>query len=76
MNTWVIIGGSAVLVLLAIAIGLLSDRQSREQAWRRIATERRRNWENRQAITSIVRRCRVPDCPLRTFLDASSDDLE
>lgn len=75
MNTLVITGGLVALVVLAITIGVASDRQSREQAWRRIAAERRRNWETRQAMARLARRCRKSDCPLRELIDQPSNPV-
>ena len=42
----VVLAGLAVIVLTAIVLGVTESRQS--EAWRRIATERRRAWERRQ----------------------------
>ncbi len=48
MTTLVIVGGLALLVIIAVLLGVpLVDRESRRQAWRRIAAERRRNDEQR-----------------------------
>lgn len=51
MNLIVIVLGVAVLLVIAIIIGVAVDRQSRDRAWRRIAYERRRNWEERHALS-------------------------
>ena len=42
----VIVAGVAFIVLVAIAVGSTDSVQA--PAWRRIARERRRNWEARQ----------------------------
>lgn len=69
MNIIVILIGLAGLVILAIIIGTMADRQSRQQAWRRIAVERRRNHEHHRDLRELITRCRKADCPLRTALD-------
>ncbi|MFC5951703.1 hypothetical protein ACFQH9_25905 [Pseudonocardia lutea] len=43
----VVLVGLGVLAVLGVVVGVLDAARSR--AWRRIAAERRRNWENRQA---------------------------
>jgi len=62
MDLTVIVLGVVVLVVIAIIIGRAADRQSRAAAWRRIARERRRNWEQRQALSDGPS-CRNPNCP-------------
>ncbi|GAA1870886.1 hypothetical protein GCM10009836_59460 [Pseudonocardia ailaonensis] len=42
--------GLGVLAVIGIVVGVTDAAQSR--AWRRVAAERRRNWEARQAVTS------------------------
>ena len=74
MNGAVIGVGLVALVILASAIGVASGQQSRNQAWRRIAAERRLNWENRQRLERLVRSCRRPDCPLRELFDPPPED--
>lgn len=62
MNVTIIVLGVAVLVVIAITIGRVADRQARDEAWRRIARERRDIWEQRQAL-SAGPACQNPDCP-------------
>lgn len=50
MNLAVVISGVVVIVVITIIIGLAADRRSRDEAWRRIARARRRNWEQSQAL--------------------------
>ena len=46
---WVVAGfGFACLVVLALLVGRALDRQAREDAWHRIATSRRTNFEQRR----------------------------
>jgi hypothetical protein len=64
----VIVGGLAGLVVVAVGIGLAGQegRAGRDRAWREIATERRRNWEERRRIEQLhdeLELCR--GCPLR-----------
>jgi hypothetical protein len=73
MTTTVIIGLLA-LVILAITVGTTTaDRRSQEQAWRRIAAERRGVREHRQDLQQLLTRCRTPDCPLRALLDPPAE---
>ncbi len=56
---YVVVGGLGLLVGLATAIGLLSDRQARNSAWNRIAAGRRliaerlRELEQRELTLSV-----------------------
>lgn len=43
-----ILVGLATLVVIAVVVGITDARNDR--AWRRIAAERRHNWELRQAV--------------------------
>ncbi len=67
MNVGTILIGLVVLVLIAGAIGLANrEAAGRERAWREIAAERRRNWEERrrlQEVAETIDQCR--DCPTR-----------
>jgi hypothetical protein len=63
----VVIGGLVALVVIAVGIGLAGreDRVGRDRAWRDIAHERRRNWEERRRLEQLhaeLELCR--DCPL------------
>jgi hypothetical protein len=42
----VIIAGIGLILIIAIIVGIVDARQA--SVWRRIAAERRRNWEARQ----------------------------
>jgi hypothetical protein len=42
----VIVGGVAFIVVVALVVGIVDS--VRAPAWRRVAAERRRNWEARQ----------------------------
>lgn len=46
MITLIVIGVAALTVIAAL-IGLVAERDARAAAWRRIAEERRWNWEQR-----------------------------
>lgn len=61
----VIVLGLAILAILAILVGKTVDRQARDEAWRRIAAERRRNSERRRDLDDTRPPCSNPDCPLR-----------
>ena len=52
MDVGVVLIGLVLLLLLAGAIGLSGrdEWRHRDRAWRRIATERRRNWEERRLL--------------------------
>jgi hypothetical protein len=68
MDTGVIVGGLLLLVLVAVAIGLIGgdEHTARARAWRDIARERRRNWEERRETEELLQtidRCRA--CPFR-----------
>lgn len=65
----VIVVGLAVLVLLSVLAGL-ADRQSQDNAWRRIAGERRKLWEERHGSDPWT--CPIPRCPLRDHLDGDA----
>jgi hypothetical protein len=68
MDVGVVLIGLAVLALLAGAVGLSSRDESvgRDRAWRDIATERRRNWEERQRLRCLLETLdRCHDCPYR-----------
>lgn len=72
MDLTVTLIGLAVLVGLAVIIGLAqsADRGARNRAWRGIAAERRRCWEERQRLqqlTETIQRCR--NCPFRRRTD-------
>ncbi len=77
MNIAVIVGGLALLVLLALVIGLMNadERGARNRAWRGIARERRHNWEERRRnreLRESLDCCR--DCPFR--VPQPEDDQE
>jgi hypothetical protein len=42
----VIVGGIGLIVVIAVVVGIVDAAHA--SAWRRIAAERRRNWEARQ----------------------------
>jgi hypothetical protein len=65
MDLYVIVFGVVLLAGLAVAVGLagVTHRRSATLAWRAIAQERRRIWEERQRIPEGDDRCR--DCPYR-----------
>jgi hypothetical protein len=68
MDYTFVIVGVLVLIALAVAVGFAraADGSARGDAWRRIAAERRRNWEHRQWIreaADVANPCR--DCPFR-----------
>jgi hypothetical protein len=45
----IVLVGFGVLAVIGVVVGILDAAQAR--AWRRVAAERRRNWEVRQAAT-------------------------
>lgn len=52
-----IVSGLGLVLVTAILIGLLlSERESQQHAWRRIAAERRRNHEQRQWLRDVAHR--------------------
>jgi hypothetical protein len=61
----VIVIGIVVLVGLAVAIALVGvvQRRSIVRAWRVIAVERQRNWEERRRLVEAADGCR--GCPYR-----------
>lgn len=64
MDGSLIITGIALLVLLAMAVGVL---RAEERASRDIARSRRHNWEERrrtQELLEAMEKCR--DCPFRS----------
>ena len=61
----VVFGGLGLLAVLAVVIGLRSDREARAAAWLRIATARRLNAENRREIEQLA-----------VLLDVREGDLE
>ena len=74
MDGVVIVVGLALLAVLAVTIGRVTrdGYGGTDRAWRAIAAERRRNWEERQRLQrqqTELRRCRY--CPFR---DAPPDD--
>jgi hypothetical protein len=46
----IVLVGLGVLAVMGVVVGILDAAQAR--AWRRVAAERRRNWEVRQAASS------------------------
>jgi hypothetical protein len=77
MDVGVVVVGLAVLLLLAVAVGLRKQDEglARERAWREIAEERRRNWEERRHLEDLrtdLELCR--DCPYRAHPDGRPDD--
>ena len=62
----VILGGVAFIVVVAIVVGIVDAFQA--PAWRRIAAERRENWEARQL------ELHGPGPQQRPWHDASWDD--
>lgn len=66
LNVVVTVIGVVVLVGLAVAIGLVGvvQRRSIVRAWRAIAVERQRNWEERRRLALVADTCR--DCPYRS----------
>lgn len=72
MDVGVVLIGLLVMALLAGAVGLSSRDESvgRDRAWRDIATERRRNWEERQRLHGLLETLdRCQDCPYRPRAD-------
>jgi hypothetical protein len=71
MDVGVIVVGLAALAVLAVTIGRLTrdGYGGTERAWRAIAAERRRLWEERLQLRAEIDRCR--DCPFR---DTPPDD--
>ena len=65
MDLYVIMFGVIFLVGLAVAAGLagVTHQRSVTRAWRAIALERQRVWEERRRILESIERCR--DCPYR-----------
>jgi hypothetical protein len=65
MDLYVIVFGVVLLAGLAVAVGLagVAHRRSAARAWRAIAAERQRNWEERRRLAESAERCR--DCPYR-----------
>lgn len=65
MDLYVIVFGVVLLAVLAVVVGLagVAHRRSAAWAWRAIAQERHRIWEERQRILESDDRCR--DCPYR-----------
>ena len=65
MDLYVIVFGVVLLVGLAVAVGLagVTHQRSVTRAWRAIALERQRVWEERRRFREGVERCR--DCPYR-----------
>ncbi|GAA4704051.1 hypothetical protein GCM10023215_49570 [Pseudonocardia yuanmonensis] len=45
----IVLVGLGALAVIGVVVGILDAAQAR--AWRRVAAERRRNWEMRQAAT-------------------------
>jgi hypothetical protein len=71
MNLSVIVLGVALLVVLGAVVGLAgaAERHGLAGAWREIARERRRNWEDRRhnlEILEEIRKCET--CPFRSKL--------
>lgn len=66
MDLYVVVIGVVVLIGLAVAIGLAGvvQRRSIVRAWRAIAVERQRNWEERRRLVRAADSCR--DCPYRS----------
>jgi len=48
------VAGIAFIILVAAVVGIMDVMQAR--TWRRIAAERRENWEARQAIQRVATR--------------------
>ena len=70
MDGGVIVIGLALLTVLAVTIGRITrdGYGGTERAWRAIAAERRRIWEEHQRIRQLhdeLDRCR--DCPFRNW---------
>ena len=65
MDLYVAVIGVVLLVGLAVAVGLAGVVHQRgvTRAWRAIALERQRIWEERRRFEDSVDRCR--DCPYR-----------
>lgn len=53
MIIMLILAGVGALAVIAMVVGVIDARRSHE--WRRIAAERRYNWELRQALTARSR---------------------
>jgi hypothetical protein len=68
MSIGLIVVGVALLVVVAVVIGLAQreERIARDRTWREIAHERRELWEERRRLEALVAElamCR--GCPLR-----------
>jgi hypothetical protein len=67
VNVAVVVVGLAILLALALAVGILrAEEISQEGAWRRIATARRRIHEEEERLRELdeaLDRCR--NCPFR-----------
>ena len=63
MDASLIVAGIALMVVLALAAGVL---QAEERAWRDVARARRRNWEERQRTHELLGFDReVPELPVQ-----------
>jgi hypothetical protein len=76
MDVGVIVVGLAVLAVLAATIGRITrdGYGGTERAWRAIAAERRRNWEERQRLLQL--RNEVRACWYCPFRDSPPDDRD
>ena len=63
MNLMIVYLGVALLIGLAVAIGMV-DRQARNSAWRRIAAARRNHHHREQALRHCLTSPRCADCPI------------
>jgi hypothetical protein len=67
MNFVVILGGLAVLVCVALLIGLVESR-ALDAAWRRLAASHRDRDERDGALVPCLRSPRCPQCPVDRYL--------
>jgi len=67
VNLMIVIGGLALLVALAVAIGT-ADTYARRAAWRRIASVRRVEHDRALAVRRCLASPRCPRCPIDRHL--------
>ncbi len=66
MNLVIVLGGLAILIGLAVSIGVV-DNKARDRAWRRIAHARRDQQERERMLRQCLESPRCARCPIDRY---------
>ncbi|MGH3788124.1 MAG: hypothetical protein ACRDRG_16605 [Pseudonocardiaceae bacterium] len=67
-----VLAGGALVMLVALLVGLLIDQHARHAAWHEIAVARRRNWEQWRLLRTAGD---LDGCPNCGFMRSEAEDF-